>query len=114
MKITELKQLIKESVKEVFNEELKNIILEALKKNDTLLTENKNVKHTINEKHTNVSINENTNHPVFDRESLRKLVGGGQVVTTNNINTTPVDPIDGILPSGEVNLQDIMKLTGRG
>lgn len=115
MDVTKFKKLIKESVREVIQEELRDILLEAVKA----------PKHTINE---NVSTNTYAQPQVSQPKQLtpserRAMFGNiledmqnGGMASTNNIPfrpSGPVDPVNGTLPDGELDLSQIMGLMNK-
>ena len=93
MKSTEFKKLIKQAVREVFQEEMKEIILESLKssKKEQVITENQSP-------------------PSLD--SMKMIQDKGKTFTSNDVQTFnpsgPIDPANGTLPPGEVSLEQIM------
>lgn len=108
MDIKKFKLLIKESVREVFNEEMKTILLEALKGNkQSVLTE------------TKMTQSDDGSLTNF-RNSLRNSIMGeeGFNFNTNNLSSQPKytpPPVSTVgegtaLPVGEVSLDQIMNL----
>jgi hypothetical protein len=111
MKQSELKNLIKSSVREVFQEELKNIILESIKGNKNIISENTQIeKNQKNFPEYNTIQNEVT-PPKFDRDFLKELVNSGKPLITESIENIPSDVINATLPEGEVDLNTILKMT---
>jgi hypothetical protein len=104
MKPNEFKKMLKEAVREVFQEEMKEILLEAVRSPKTVVTENTQpIKSNI---------------PVDIKRNLRSMIGG-EFDTTISANSSMVQPSytpppintmgDGSsLPPGEVSLNQIM------
>jgi hypothetical protein len=109
MKTDILKKLIKEAVREVFQEEMKEILLEAVRSPKTVVTE------TVQPMKTNI--------PVDIKRNLRSMIGGefDTTVTANSSMIQPAytpPPVNTVgegssLPDGEVNLNQIMNLMNR-
>lgn len=112
MKLNDLKKVIKESVREVIHEELKDILLEAVK------APKQNIPTSVPQYNSSV--------PTKTREEIREnymKVLGGMMPGTNgtlsaNTNSIPLQvngPVDttspnGSLPQGEVSMDQIMGL----
>jgi hypothetical protein len=105
MKQTEFKKMIKEAVREVFQEEMKELLLEAVRSPKAVVTEN--IQQPIK-----------SNIPVDIKRNLRSMIGG-EFDTTISANSSMVQPSyipppvntmgDGSsLPPGEVSLDQIM------
>lgn len=105
MKQTEFKKMIKEAVREVFQEEMKELLLEAVRSPKTVVTEN--IQQPIK-----------SNLPVDIKRNLRSMIGG-EFDTTFNANSSMAQPTyvpppvstigeGSSLPSGEVSLDQIM------
>jgi hypothetical protein len=109
MKTDILKKLIKEAVREVFQEEMKEILLEAVRSPKTVVTE------TVQPMKTNI--------PVDIKRNLRSMIGGefDTTITANSSMIQPAytpPPVNTVgegssLPSGEVNLDQIMNLMNK-
>ena len=127
MKASEFKILIKESVKEVFQEELKEIILESLRSNNSIIGEN-SFKHltpsTQQITHNSGTapstlINNTTSFTDEMRSSMRKsymdvISETAQPIQTHEqFNPAGADSINGSLPEGELSMSQIMALTSR-
>lgn len=105
MNIGELKKIIEESVRKVFNEELKEILLEAVK----------SPKPIINESFTPTPPPKPTKtlSPKERNEMFAGMLEGmqnGKIATTEEFIPRSVDTINGALPSGEVSLDQIAGL----
>jgi len=104
MKQNEFKKMIKEVVREVFQEEMKEILLEAVRSPKTVVTEN--IQPT------------KTNIPVDIKRNLRSMIGGefDATISANSSMVQPTyvpPPVNTIgegssLPPGEVSLDQIM------
>jgi hypothetical protein len=104
MKPNEFKKMLKEAVREVFQEEMREILLEAVRSPKTVVTENvQPIKSNI---------------PVDLKRNLRSMIGG-EFDTTISANSSMIQPAytpppvntvgDGSsLPPGEVSLDQIM------
>jgi hypothetical protein len=110
MKPSEFKKIIKDAVKEAFQEELKEILLEAVKSPKSIVTESRDT-------YAQPHIKKPKKLTPSERQSmfggiLNEMQNGG-VANTNSIPfrpTGPVDPVNGSLPEGEVGLDMIMGL----
>jgi len=121
MKLSELKTIVKEAVKEAIQEEMKDILLEAVRA----------PKHQVVAEHRQITGNVGAPSPMNPisgedkmklRENMMSVLGGmmpGANGTLNmNTNSMPLQvngPIDttspnGSLPAGEVNMDQIMGL----
>ena len=125
MKSSEFKQLIKEAVKEVFREEMKEIILEAIRSSkESTITENKytvlpniDLKRMESPRGTGDYIPPQpyiTSSPEVRqnlREQYMNILGETEMsFNTSNVPFNPIgaDPINGELPQGELNINQIM------
>ncbi len=113
MKPTEFKRIIKESVREAIQEELKDILLEALKSSPS-----KSERITESTPIQNRPITETQNQlsPEQQRNLYSQMLRETPI-TTNNVQTFnpmgAVDPVNGSLPSGEVSMNQIMGLLNK-
>lgn len=112
MKTTELKKLIKEAVKEVFQDELKDILLEALKSPKQVIKETQ-----FSPLPPNPFPQPGTPAPItMDRkQSYMDILGETALNFTSKdvakFNPgTNVDVINGSLPEGDVGVDQIMSL----
>lgn len=118
MDVTKFKKIIKESVREVIQEELREILLEAVKAPKTPIGAGgyNQVTETI--------ANPTTTQPKQLTPAERRAMFGniledmqnGGMASTNNIPfrpTGPVDPVNGTLPDGELDLSQIMGLMNK-
>jgi len=107
MKATELKKFIKEAVREAIQEELKDILLEAVRTPKTQVVK----EHIIPQ----VDLSSRPAEVNIDRrQSYMDMIGETAMsFTSQNVqpfNPRGVDPINGSLPEGEVGMDQIMKL----
>jgi hypothetical protein len=115
MKTTEFKKLIKEAMKEAIQEELKDILLEAVRAPKPVM--NESIRDTYAQPHIQ--------QPKQLSASERRAMFGGLLedmqnnkpATTAYIGdfnpTGPIDNINGALPAGEVGLDTIMGLISK-
>jgi hypothetical protein len=118
MKSDILKKLIKDAVREAIQEELKDILLEAIKSPKTVVQENYTPAPPIYQQPTTTST---INHDL--KRNLRNMIGKefNTTITTNSFNAEPSytpPPVNTMgdgssLPSGEVNLDQIMNLMNK-
>ncbi len=117
MKLNELKKVIKQSVKEAIQEEMKDILLEAIKSSKQPIVENRT------DAPVNYAPTATAETPKFDRAQVRENymnvlgdMAAGKTVTTSNIGkplqVTSADTTspNGSLPEGEVGMGQIMNL----
>lgn len=109
MKSSEFKKLIKDSVREAIKEELKDILLEALKTNKNTISENKPISSA-------PPASESDKRKAY-MDIISSMSRNGDTVsfTTNDMQFTPT-PVDTFsegssLPSGELSLNQILSLT---
>ena len=115
MKTTELKNLIKEAVREAIQEELKDILLEAVRAPKTVVTE------TIRDTYAQPHLEKPKQLTAAERQAMFGGILGemqtGGVATSqyagNLQSTGPVDTINGALPEGNVGLDQIMALMNK-
>jgi len=114
MKIEQLKTIITESVREVFRDEIKNILIEAINNNKTYLKENINN----NQHKSDFNPHQNQLTPTQMRQSytdiLEDMMKGPKTGLEGEFNLNEnVDPINGPLPSGQLSLDSINALLNR-
>jgi hypothetical protein len=115
MKTTDFKKLIKEAMKEAIQEELKDILLEAVRAPKTIVNE------TIRDTYAQPHIEKPKQLNAAERRAmfgglLEDMQNNNPATTTyaGNFNPTgPVDNINGSLPGGEVGLDMIMGLMNK-
>jgi hypothetical protein len=108
MKQNALKLLIKQAVKEAIQEEIKDILLEAIKSPKQTVVENVQPPQIVNQPSINSS---------EKKDAYRNIMGDmRQQLTSQNV-PKPFNPKGGApgmdLPSGEVNMDQIMGLMNK-
>jgi len=114
MDITKFKKIIKESVKEVIQEELRDILLEAVKAPKNVVTESIQPFNTQSNTQPSKQLTPSERRAMFGN-ILEDMQNGG-IASTENIpfrSAGPVDPVNGKLPEGELGLDQIMGLMNR-
>ena len=114
MKTTELKILIKEAVREAIQEELKDILLEAVRAPKTVVAES--LRDTYAQPHIEKpkQLNAAERRAMFGG-LLEEMQNGGVANSqyAGNFQPQPVDTINGALPEGSVGLDQIMALMNK-
>ena len=127
MKLSQLKTIVKEAVKEAIQEEMKDILMEAVRSPKQTVYENRMGTPT-----TNVAAPSPMNPvmqsslPETDKATLRENMmnvldgmrpGANGTLNANTSNVplqvTSTDTMNGSLPQGEVNMDQIMGLMGK-
>ncbi len=127
MKLSQLKSIVKDAVKEAIQEEMKDILMEAVRSPKQTVYENRMGTPT-----TDVAapgpMNPvmQTSLPETDRETLREnmmnvlngMRPGANSTLNANTNSVPLqvtstDTMNGSLPQGEVNMDQIMGLMNK-
>jgi len=112
MKTSELKNIIKEAVKEVFQEEMKDILLEAVRGNKQSINESE--MKTINFNSNSLPHRSNPNITNAKQEYMNILGDiakgpksgfDGEFKANSNVDT-----INGALPEGQLGIDQIMNL----
>lgn len=108
MDVTKFKKIIKEAVRESIQEELKDILLEALKSS----------KGNMVNEHIKVTSSPSTEMSGFDRRAaIQNILGETQrAFTSNDVQTfvpRSIDTVNGALPSGDLDMDQIMNLIGK-
>jgi hypothetical protein len=112
MKSSELKKLIKESVREAIQEELKDILLEAVKTpRVTTIAETGPVLETVNKQQPTMTAEQK-------RSAYQNILGdmSGQFTSAQvqpKFNPVGGDSVNGSLPPGEVDMSQIAGLMGK-
>ena len=111
MKPTEFKKLIKEAVREAIQEELKDILLEAVRAPKTVVNE------SLRDTYAQPYIEKPKQLTAAERRDmfsgiLGEMQNGGTATSqyAGNFNPKSVDPVNGVLPEGSVGLDQIMAL----
>jgi hypothetical protein len=115
MKPSDFKKIIKEAVREAIQEELKDILLEAVRAPKTIVTES--IKDTYAQPHLlkPKQLTPQERQAMFGG-ILEEMQTGGAATTTYSGQFQPqgpVDAINGALPEGEVGLDMIMGLMSK-
>lgn len=111
MKLNQLKSIVKQAVKEAIQEEMKDILLEAIKTPKQVVaapaSESKPLPET-----DKLKLRENM-MSVLD--GMRPGANGTLNANTNNVplQVTSTDTMNGSLPQGEVNMDQIMGLMNK-
>lgn len=121
MTTNEFKKIVKEAAREVFQEELKEILLEAIRSPKATIVEsrphinngNNSGNHVQQPSYTSTLTTE-------DKQNMRQNYLSIINETAHDIhnpnkafNPIGVDPINGDLPEGELDMSQIMNLMGR-
>jgi len=112
MKADIFKKLIKEAVKEVFQEEMKDILLEAVRGNKQSINESemKTISFNTNSLPHRPIPNVNTKQAYLD--ILGEIAQGPKSGLEGEFKLQGhIDPINGSLPEGQLSLDQIMTLT---
>ena len=115
MKPSDFKKIIKEAVREAIQEELKDILLEAVRAPKTIVTES--IKDTYAQPHlsTPKKLTPQERQAMFGG-ILEEMQGGGAATTAyagQFQSNGPVDAVNGALPEGSVGLDQIMALMNK-
>jgi hypothetical protein len=113
MKVDALKKMIKDSVKEAIQEELKDILLEAVRSPKTVVNESRDVYAQPHlEKPKQLSPAE---RKAMFGGLLEEMQQGGAATSqyAGKFNPQSVDPVNGALPEGNVSLDQIMSLMNK-
>lgn len=114
MDITKFKKIIKESVREVIQEELRDILLEAVKAPKNMVTETVQ-PNTYAQPHVAQpkQLTPAERRAMFGN-ILEDMQSGGVATTQNTpFRPVPMDPLNGQLPEGELGLDQIMGLMNK-
>jgi len=112
MKISELKKTLKESIREVFREEMKDILLEAVRSPKQQVNESSNTGFN-NYQTSQTTEGTSTKSKEQLREEYKNILGGtgnfnsSQVSQPLQVTSTDTASPNGKLPSGEVSLDQI-------
>ena len=115
MKIEILKNLIKQSVKEAIREEMKDILLEAIKSNKQPINEYKPIP-TFSSPSNPQPSNKPISKPITKQsymEILDEMARGPKSGLEGKFEPKGVDPLSGDLPPGQVDLDQIMNLINK-
>lgn len=110
MKSTAFKKIIKECVREVFRDELKDILLESLKANNTKPT----ISESVSVPTPALSSKPDPKSLVNKRQAYMDVIGETAMSFNSSdvskFNPQGVDPVNGKMPEGEVSLDQITNL----
>jgi hypothetical protein len=113
MKSTTFKKIIKECVREVFRDELKDILLESLKNNNS----NPTITESVTIPQPTLTSKPNPKSLINKRQAYMDVIGETAMSFNSNdvqkFNPQGVDPISGNMPEGEVSLDQITNLISK-
>lgn len=113
MKSTAFKKIIKECVREVFKEELKDILLESIKSNTSKPT----ITESVTVPQPTLTSKPDPKSLVSKRQAYMDVLGETAMsFNTSDVgkfNPQGVDPVSGKMPDGEVSLDQITNLIKR-
>lgn len=115
MDVIKFKKIIKESVREVIQEELRDILLEAVKAPKTVVSETVQPNTYAQPQVSQPKQLTSAERRAMFGNILEDMQNGG-MASTNNVPfrpTGPVDPVNGSLPEGELGLDQIMGLMSK-
>jgi hypothetical protein len=127
MKLSQLKSIVKEAVKEAIQEEMKDILMEAVRSPKQTVYENK-IGTSTTDVASPIPTNPimQTSLPETDKATLRENMmnvldgmrpGANGTLNANTSNVplqvTSTDTMNGSLPQGEVNMDQIMGLMNK-
>ena len=120
MKLSQLKSIVKETVKEAIQEEMKDILLEAVKSPKQIVSEYKPTEVNVGQPSPTNPVATKSREEI--RENYMKVLGdmrpganGTLSANTSNVplQVTSTDTMNGSLPQGEVNMDQIMGLMNK-
>lgn len=123
MKVSQLKTIVKEAVKEAIQEEMKDILLEAVKSPKQIVSEYKPTEANVGQPSPTNPVATKSREEI--RENYMKVLGdmkpGGNGTLSANTNSMPLQmsgPVDttspnGSLPQGNVSMDQIMGLMNK-
>jgi len=110
MKSTAFKKIIKECVREVFRDELKDILLESLKNNNSKPA----ITESVTMPQPSLSSKPDPKSFVDKRQAYMDVIGQTAMSFNSSdvgkFNPQGVDPVSGNMPVGEVSLDQITNL----
>ena len=112
MKLSQLKTIVKEAVKEAIQEEMKEILIEAVRAPKQIVHETVSSPKTSLPETDKVTLRENMMNVL---DGMRPGANGTLNATTGNtpLQVTSTDTMNGSLPQGEVNMDQIMGLMNK-
>lgn len=121
MTTNEFKKIVKEAAREVFQEELKEILLEAIRSPKATIVESSPYINNVNNSGNHIQQPSYTSTlTTEDKQNMRQNYLSIINETANDVynpnksfNPIGVDPINGDLPEGELDMSQIMNLMGK-
>jgi len=111
MKVDILKKIIKDAVKEAIHEELKDILLEAMKGNKQPINESEMKTLSFTTKAVPHQQASNFDSKKAYMDILNETAKGPESGFDGEFKPSgPIDPVNGSLPNGELGLDQILKL----
>tara|TARA_B100000497_G_C7650140_1_gene391086 strand:+ start:811 stop:1152 length:342 start_codon:yes stop_codon:yes gene_type:complete len=112
MKLSQLKTIVKEAVKEAIQEEMKDILLEAVRTPKQVVHETMTSSSNPLPENDRATLRENMMNVL---DGMRPGANGTLNANTNNVplQVTSTDTMNGSLPQGEVNMDQIMGLMNK-
>ena len=107
MKISDLKRFIKESVKEAIQEELKDILLEAVRTPKQIVRESYTPPPTVNPPIPSITMDRRQSYMDVLGETAMSFTSQDVARFNPGVN---VDPVNGQLPEGDLGMDQIMNL----
>ena len=112
MKLSQLKKIVKEAVKEAIQEEMKEILIEAVRAPKQVVHETMTSSSNPLPENDRATLRENMMNVL---DGMRPGANGTLNAKTNNVplQVTSTDTMNGSLPQGEVNMDQIMGLMNK-
>jgi hypothetical protein len=112
MKLSQLKKIVKEAVKEAIQEEMKEILIEAVRAPKQVVHETMTSSSNPLPENDRATLRENMMNVL---DGMRPGANGTLNANTNNVplQVTSTDTMNGSLPQGEVNMDQIMGLMNK-
>ena len=109
MKLSELKSVVKEAVREAIQEEMKDILLEAVRTPKQMVSPTTTIPNTSMSNDNRIAMRENIQNVLG---GMMPNANGTLTATSANVplQVTSTDTINGSLPVGEVGMDQIMNL----
>ena len=113
MKSTTFKKIIKECVREVFRDELKDILLESLKSNNSKPT----IAESVSIPSPTLTSKPDPKSLINKRQAYMDVIGETAMSFNSSdvqkFNPQGIDPVNGNMPEGEVSLDQITNLISK-
>ena len=109
MKLSELKSVVKEAVREAIQEEMKDILLEAVRAPRQMVSPTPTIPNTFMPEDNRIAMRENIQNVLG---GMMPGANGTLSATSANVplQVTNIDTANGSLPVGEVGMDQIMNL----